>query len=508
MTVVKGAISSNLPIHEDDSTAWDSGAAVKRVRDYASDSDGNIDFTKYRKAFFWVDSESGDKQGDYKLPYADVFDGELQAVWRGCAAAMGVMMGGRGGVDIPDDDKKAVVNEIAKYYKKFDKELPDMPDSMKNATGKKGAIADELAEEQVWEQKCALMEDVYEVFWAFCDVLYDEDTPASEFNTLLAEMIGLFRDILNGTYTDPDDDEATDSTMTMPMQEAIRAGVPAEKIEQFKKLFEKKIEQRKKTFTEADKRFTSAEIKELGADGSFTAIASTGIVDRHGEVVSPEGWDLKAFTKNPVLLWAHDHTIPAIGRATKVWLDGVGNSAKLMFKGQWQTVTDEGKAAAQLVEQGILNSFSVGFLPSEMDGNTYTKQELLEISLVNVPANPDAQMLAYDALKEAGFEKTVIKNLGISVEVLDKLKSIEKDVDNLNKKLNTLVKAQDNIETSAAPRVRSEKQVRAERSLAKVIAKGADKILEGDKKNVPRKESIEMTKVIKRAAEILLQSQR
>jgi hypothetical protein len=29
---------------------------------------------------------------------------------------------------------------------------------------------------------------------------------------------------------------------------------------------------------------------------------------------------LKNFKKNPVLLWAHDHTIPAIGTATKIWV--------------------------------------------------------------------------------------------------------------------------------------------------------------------------------------------
>lgn len=160
------------------------------------------------------------------------------------------------------------------------------------------------------------------------------------------------------------------------------------------------------------KLFTKAQIvKQDAALGTFTAVASTATVDRHGEVVSPAGWDLENFKKNPVLLWSHDHTIPAIGKATKIWIDGFGDAAKLMFSGVWQTVTEEGKAAAQLVADGILNSFSVGFIPSEMEGNTYTEQELLEISLVNVPANPDAMMLAYKSLKDNGFNEKVAKQV-------------------------------------------------------------------------------------------------
>ncbi len=160
------------------------------------------------------------------------------------------------------------------------------------------------------------------------------------------------------------------------------------------------------------KSFTRAHIVDKDVDAnSFTAVASTGTVDRHGEIVSPDGWDLENFKKNPVLLWSHDHSIPAIGKATKVWIEGYGEKAKLMFSGVWQTVTDEGKAAAQLVAEGILNSFSVGFMPNDMEGNKYTDQELLEISLVNVPANPDAVRLAYKSLKDNGFNERVAKQI-------------------------------------------------------------------------------------------------
>ncbi len=161
-----------------------------------------------------------------------------------------------------------------------------------------------------------------------------------------------------------------------------------------------------------NKIFTKAQIvKNDATTNTFTAVASTATVDRHGEIVSPDGWNLENFKSNPVLLWSHDHTIPAIGKATNVWVDGIGEHAKLKFTGVWQTVTNEGKAAAQLVADGILNSFSVGFIPKEMVGNTYTEQELLEISLVNVPANPDAMVLAYKSLKDNGFSDQVAKSI-------------------------------------------------------------------------------------------------
>src|SRR5580693_1071365 len=49
----------------------------------------------------------------------------MKANWRGVAAAMGSLMGARGGVSIPDADKKAVYSHLAKHYKEFGKEAPD-----------------------------------------------------------------------------------------------------------------------------------------------------------------------------------------------------------------------------------------------------------------------------------------------------------------------------------------------------------------------------------------------
>jgi HK97 family phage prohead protease len=488
-------IKTNLGINEDKARSWDSEAAIGRIKDWASDEDGNIDFTKYRKAFFWVDPDNKDEQGGYKLPFADVIDGDLKAVWRGVSAAMGALLGARGGVDIPDGDKTAIYSQISTYYKKFEETPPEM-----KKTADKGAIQDAIDEEENFEAKLAKMEPFREIMCAFYDVYYDDDTPADDFNTLLAELIGLMKQLLNGTYepvTNPDEDE--------PVQMALANGVDVSKLQEH--MFGKSEEVSKSEGSkQGEKLFADVTVKTVNDDGSFTAVASTAMVDRHGEVVSPVGWNLTNFKKNPVLLWAHDHSIPAIGKATKVWIDGKGSDAKLMFNGVWQTVTDYGKAASQLVQEGILNSFSVGFIPQDMDGNTYTKQELLEISLVNVPANPQAMMLAYKSLKDAGFNEDVMNDFGINTKLLDKLETMEKNVDTLQKTVDNLVKERANEETPPAPQTNPTKAIRTKQSLAKTIARASDRILQQEKNGMSDKDRTQMVKVIKRASEILIQS--
>lgn len=239
-----------------------------------------------------------------------------------------------------------------------------------------------------------------------------------------------------------------------------------------------------------DTQYVEATITKA-ADGSFIAVASTNSIDRHGEVVDNNGWELKAYKKNPVILWAHDHTEPAIGVSKKTWVDGVGKKAKLMIQPLLHDVTDKAKAIKQLVEMGVINSLSVGFKPIESpDGVTFTKNELLEVSMVNVPANADAMMLAYKSLKSEGFEDDVIKEIGIPTELIDKLTVMEKDIDELKE----LVKA--------APVNPHKKQIEHRLSKLKVIARATDKFLEADKRE-DATERKNMVKIIKKATELL-----
>lgn len=249
--------------------------------------------------------------------------------------------------------------------------------------------------------------------------------------------------------------------------------------------------------------FTKAQI-EKAADNTFTAIASSDVEDRQGEVVEQNGWDLKNFKKNPILLWMHDHTKP-LGKATRVWLEKSGKSPKLMFKGVISDATEYGKAAIQLMDEGILNSFSVGFRALEMDGNTITKAELFEISLVSVPANPEARLLAAKSLEKAGFEDSVIKDV---VGEVDKDQIIVDLQTELSETKELAQKAFENAEAAVkglqylAPH-RSKQEIVSKRlQLSKVVAKAADKLIVESQS--PK--TVSKAKLIKRTSEKLIQN--
>jgi HK97 family phage prohead protease len=76
-----------------------------------------------KKMCTWVDSENPDIKGSYKLPHHKA-DG-YSTVWRGVAAAMGVLLGARGGVNLPEGDRKGVYNHLAKHYREFEEEPPE-----------------------------------------------------------------------------------------------------------------------------------------------------------------------------------------------------------------------------------------------------------------------------------------------------------------------------------------------------------------------------------------------
>lgn len=115
--------STDLPLAPR-TRAWDGDAAESRIRAWAT-SNGEVDFARYRRAFFWYDSEAPDNFGSYKLGFADIIDGELTAVPRGIFAVAGVLEGSRGGVDIPAADKARVRTRVERYYVKMREEFDD-----------------------------------------------------------------------------------------------------------------------------------------------------------------------------------------------------------------------------------------------------------------------------------------------------------------------------------------------------------------------------------------------
>jgi hypothetical protein len=130
-----------------------------------------------------------------------------------------------------------------------------------------------------------------------------------------------------------------------------------------------------------------------GAGGLLTITASAESEDRAGDLVLASGWDLLAYRRNPVVLWAHQHFAPPIGRSLRTWVDG-----KLLMATVEFAPVPFAQEVRRLYAGGFLRGVSVGFRAIETEarksgggrrGTLFRRQELLEISAAPVPLHPD-----------------------------------------------------------------------------------------------------------------------
>jgi len=191
---------------------------------------------------------------------------------------------------------------------------------------------------------------------------------------------------------------------------------------------------------------------------------------------------LNEYLKNPVVLFAHDHYQPAVGQVTELRLNEDSN-----LEGVIKFAVDEyefAKTLFNLYKGKFMRAVSAGFINKKYEideeNDTFTLKEntLLEMSMVNVPANSMA------LAKSAGIDVSSIEKL------MDerKTKVVLKDADierigkeistNLNKNLNKGLANTTKVETP----------------------KGKSKIITGKKKFT--------TKQINKAVRILLKEKR
>jgi HK97 family phage prohead protease len=119
-------------------------------------------------------------------------------------------------------------------------------------------------------------------------------------------------------------------------------------------------------------------------------VMSDGSVDRMGDVIDPDGWQLDNFHKNPVALFGHNSNFP-IGR----WRDvGVRDGRLTGHLELMEPVSERLREIHAAVKGGVLRAVSVGFHShnfeplegSKNGGLHFREQELVECSLVSVPA--------------------------------------------------------------------------------------------------------------------------
>jgi len=143
--------------------------------------------------------------------------------------------------------------------------------------------------------------------------------------------------------------------------------------------------------------------QELSFSDGIEWTLSTFDLDRYGERIDPQGWDFKRYMQNPVVEWAHRYDIPAIGKIENLSVDDNGLHGLIVFNSK--EFDPFGWSIGERVKAGVIRAGSVGFrvmeieIPSKEDGKDGTslifrKQELLEFSICNVPANPFALVKA------------------------------------------------------------------------------------------------------------------
>ncbi len=178
--------------------------------------------------------------------------------------------------------------------------------------------------------------------------------------------------------------------------------------------------------------FKNFQAKQTTQDKPIRFVASTATPDRYGDVVDQKGWDLRAYNRNPVVLFNHNPAQMPIGKG-KAYVE----NEQLMLEVEFDQKDDMAKTIEQKVRDGYINAVSVGFQPSKTvsraslpsdhpyygkSGSYFQASELLEVSIVTIPANNEAT-LSKQFSREIGLadvaRSLIINKHIISVQELD-----------------------------------------------------------------------------------------
>jgi len=139
-------------------------------------------------------------------------------------------------------------------------------------------------------------------------------------------------------------------------------------------------------------------------EGIYEAVITTSAMDRQGEIVIATGMRADDYMKNPIVLFAHDYEEPPVAKTLELSVREDAVVARFQFP-------EEGTSARadeihRLWDGGFLNAVSIGFIPlrwaEKAATPTVAEWELLEFSIVPVPANQEALRLM---LEEAQAER-------------------------------------------------------------------------------------------------------
>src|SRR5258705_8068521 len=160
-----------------------------------------------------------------------------------------------------------------------------------------------------------------------------------------------------------------------------------------------RLETRKRALVKKDMT-TSIIYKTVASDKTrgLEFVLSDATPDRYNDIILTSGWELENFKKNPIALFSHVGSFP-VGTWKSVRVEDNALRGNLVLAKEG--TSDRIDEIRKLVDAGILCAVSVGFTPLESEqrkgdefGIIYKRQELVECSVVSVPANPSALVVA------------------------------------------------------------------------------------------------------------------
>ncbi len=234
--------------------------------------------------------------------------------------------------------------------------------------------------------------------------------------------------------------------------------------------------------------------------GTFEGYASLfgGKADSQGDVIAPGAFrtslaEHKSNGSRPALLWQHDPSEP-IGTWEIVREDAKG----LFVKGRLTIETGKGGDAYALLKSGALNGLSIGYRvdasTARPGGRLLTKLDLIEISLVTLPAASRARVTNV----KSGVPLMEQDDIENEVDVLERVEALEGGVKDINEKLENVDDGMTALKKSAgrievklnrpgAIETKSEKEEKKEaetKAFTSFIRRGDDKMSDVEKKDL------------------------
>lgn len=168
-------------------------------------------------------------------------------------------------------------------------------------------------------------------------------------------------------------------------------------------------------------------------------IASDESVDSYNSVISADGWELERYAKNPVVLFGHASWSHPIGKGAAFIED-----RKLMLDVTFlpEDVNPLAERTLRILDEGLMGA-SVGFEPLEWEVDEaretgdeewwnvplkYTRQSLLEVSVVTLPANPNALPEGREQMRSLITERLAARRQAKGPTVEDFTKLVERVV--------------------------------------------------------------------------------